>query len=170
MGVEIIIMKSFQIALPVLFTFFAAFGIQAHADTANEILADPAAHHEKSVRLDVVFLRPVRWTSPVPEVAFFHAITFDKRNQNYGGEILLAAPESARDSLIRRYGVTGDRRKPTTTSLRAVLRNTGSETKRGLWYIDQTEGTLTEAIAEKHAQIEAAAGKGQFAGGLKGGR
>lgn len=126
--------------------------------TANGILANPAKNENQSVSLDVAFLRPVRWSSPVPDVAFFYAMTYDRRNRSFGGGILLAAPEADRESLIRRYGVTrdgGQRSPASTTTLRAVLRSTGETGQQGrsLWFLDQTEGEVSEAIKQKRGEL-----------------
>lgn len=134
-----------------------AFTLQGFGSdqTANAVLAEPHKYNNAPVQLDVAFLRPVRWKSPIPEVAFFHAMTYDKKARSFGGEILLAAPESNREALVRRYGVTHEgRRTPDTNLLRATLRNTGEDRKRGIWYLDQTEGALSEAIQEMREKIQ----------------
>jgi len=151
-------MKTYSPLLAVATLVCLAFPEAAFARTANHILANPDQHHEKTVTVDVAYLRPVRWKSPVPEVAFFHAITYDKRAKSPGGAILLAFPESSRESMIRRYGVVrdGNARVVGTKPLRATLRNMGEGRRRGIWYLDQTEGSLNEALKANHAKIEQA--------------
>jgi len=146
------------ICLTILSAVLLPASLMGSDRTANGILANPAKYEDQNVNLDVAFLRPVRWTSPVPDVAFFYAMTYDKRNRSFGGEILLAAPEATRDTLVRRYGVTrdgGKRKAPSTNQLRAVLRSTGEtgQAGRSFYYLDQTDGEISEVLRQKRGEL-----------------
>ncbi len=132
---------------------FASATLHADPRTANGVLAEAKEFINKEVRLDLAFLRPVRWASPVPGVAFFHAMTYDKRNTAPGGEILLAAPEDQSAALAKKYGVTLESRRPATTSLRATLRSTSTDENRGIYYLDLTDGKFSTALKEKGDEI-----------------
>lgn len=124
------------------------------AQTANQILANPDKYKGADVNLDVALLRPIRWDSPNKDFAIFHALTYDRRENAPGGEILLVAPESSRDQLVRRYGVTldGRMRSASTTRLRGTLQSTRGD-DGGLFYIDLTGGAAAELIKDHALKI-----------------
>lgn len=141
------------VSLSTLVVVLATTTIHANPRTANGVLAEAKQLTDQPVRVDVAFLRPVRWASPVEGLVFFHAMTYDKRNSAPGGEILLAAPEDQSAALAKKYGVTVESRRPSTTALSATLRSTSNDEDRGVFYLDLSDGKLAAALEERGDEI-----------------
>ena len=121
----------------------AAAGPMLHASdskrTAEYILTTPADFEGKEVTLDVSFVKPVHWKSPVPELAFFHVMTLDRRDYKPGGEILVVIPSEDASHFAQRYGTDFKSRSYSNPSKALLSRlpaggctpKSGSSTPRG---------------------------------------
>ncbi|MCU0777351.1 MAG: hypothetical protein MUF86_06745 [Akkermansiaceae bacterium] len=134
-----------------------AHGYADSKRTAEFLLVDPKSHVDKEVTLDVSHVKPVHWKSPLSEIAFFHAVTIDRRDGRFGGAILVAVPAGEATKFARKFGMDFDGRNSTTT-LRGTFVLVSGRGPSGLWIIDTT-GKLAELIAEKRAEFPAEAGK-----------
>ncbi|MDD5260830.1 MAG: hypothetical protein PHD76_03180 [Methylacidiphilales bacterium] len=72
--------------------------------SADYYLTTPDAFQGQMVTLDVVNLKPVNFKSPIPELAFFHMMTWDRSKGIPGGEIMLVAPATDARNLMKKYG------------------------------------------------------------------
>lgn len=125
---------------------------QTKRDTAEYYLAYGKDHVGKEIRLDVAFVRPVRWASPDPAITFFHALTADTRGRQPGGGILVMLPESEKDALIKKYGMNRDGRQ--TSTLRGTLRVLPNRERRGAGvYVVDYKGLLGERIKDRAAKL-----------------
>ena len=122
--------------------------------TAEYILATPADFEGKEVTLDVSFVKPVHWKSPVPELAFFHAVTLDRRDYRPGGHILVAILAEDAGKFSQKYGL-----EPKGRNLSRVLTGTlmaapgrGPELHGRVWLIDTT-GKAADLIKAKKLEI-----------------
>jgi len=89
--------------------------------------------------LDVAFLRPVRWKSPNPEIAFFLAVTKDRTNGHAGGSILVSIPAAEVEKFCRKYGLIES--KKNTDTLKGVFMSAKVRTGKrgnGIWVLDTT--------------------------------
>lgn len=129
--------------------------------TAEFILSDPKAYQDQPVTLDVAMVKPVRWISPLPEIAFFHALTIDRRDKKPGGAILVAVPSGDSAKFAKKYG-TDFEGKNSSTTLRGTFIAVGAreEKGRGVWVVDTT-GRLDALIKERKATLPDDAADGQ---------
>ncbi len=102
---------------------------------------------DQVVKVDVVAVRPTHAQPFAGTFQIFQVLTQDKRNDRFGGEILVVVPEAQADALVKRYGVYPERprRNPTTKSMSATLR----ETKFNMVYLD-LDGTAAETVKNRH--------------------
>jgi hypothetical protein len=116
------------------------------ADSANQILATPERYAGQEIKVDVICVRPVRITSPVPGVRWFHAFTEDEKKHALGGVILVALPDSAVDKFVKEFGLTNEGR---TETLRGILHAMPNRTNRALkiWFVDY-KGLNADLIAK----------------------
>lgn len=77
---------------------------QAASNTVDYYLTTPEQFKNMMVNLDVRGVRPVDFKSPIPELAFFHMMTWDKQKNAPGGHIMLVAPAANATSIMRKYG------------------------------------------------------------------
>ncbi|CAN5795637.1 hypothetical protein BH09VER1_BH09VER1_19470 [soil metagenome] len=134
--------------------------------TAEYLLTTPVANEGKEVTLDVSFVTPVHWKSPLPDVAFFHAMTIDRNDRKPGGEIMVAIPSAKAEAFARKYG-TDFKGRNDMNSLKGVFTALGGGEGRGprTWIIDSTDGLLQKAIAEhKFSLPPDAGGPGEHGG------
>lgn len=138
--------------------------------TAEYLLTTPAANEGKEVTLDVSFVTPVHWKSPLPDVAFFHAMTIDRNDRKPGGTIMVAIPSANAEAFARKYG-TDFKGRNEMNSLKGIFTSVGGGEGRGpkMWIIDSTDGLLQKAIAEHKLNLPPEAG-GPGAGGQGGHR
>jgi len=108
------------------------FAIADSRYTANSILSEPSKYEGKAVKLDVTSLRPVRFKSPVPELQFFRAMTFDRWDNKPGGAIIVAVDAAQADEFTKKYGVSG--------------RNSQREGRRASVWIVDTTGKAAELL------------------------
>jgi ribosomal protein L14 len=100
---------------------------------------------DKSVKVDVIAVRPAK-TQPLAEkFQIFHVMTQDTRNDRFGGEIVAVVPKAEAEEFVKRYGLYAEnpRRNPRTKSLTATLRST----KLNGIYLD-LDGTAAAAIGD----------------------
>jgi hypothetical protein len=78
-----------------------------HASTpmsADEYLVTPGAYENQTIRLNVAFVRPVRFQSPLQDVMFYNAVTLTA-DRKPGGEILVAVPKDGSEHFAQSYGM-----------------------------------------------------------------
>jgi len=146
------VMKTSHPLLLILIAAAAPF-LQASESkrTADYILATPADFQGKEVTLDVSFVKPVHWKSPVPELAFFHAMTLDRRDYRPGGGILIAVLEEDAGKISKKYGLNWQGRnvsKVLTGTLVAASGKGPDQNGRGVWLVDTT-GKAADLIKDK---------------------
>lgn len=123
--------------------------------TADFLRLDPKSHADKEVTVDVSMVKPVRWKSPVEDIAFFHALTIDRDGDKSGGAILVAVPAADSEKFAKKYGMNFEGRKDKTT-LRGIFILASRGGPSGLWMIDTT-GKIPLLLADKKLELPAAA-------------
>jgi len=145
------------LALAALAILGLTTGMQAESKrTAEYLLSTPNEFDGKDVTVDVAFVKPVHWVSPIPEIAFFHALTIDRSDRKPGGGILVAIPVEDAKSFARKYGTDFDGRFD-ADALKGVFTSAGGPPKdqehgRRIWLIDTT-GQLQKLIADKKINL-----------------
>ncbi len=125
--------------------------------TAEYIIANSAEHEGKEVVLDVSFVKPVQWKSPIPELAFFHAVTVDRRDDQLGGSIIVAVKAAEAGSFAKKYGMDFEGRRD-SDSLRGVFlaapgRGPDTKARARIWLVDTT-GSAAGLIEAKKFEIQ----------------
>ncbi len=124
--------------------------------TAEYLLATPGDFEGKEVTLDVAFVKPVQWKSAVPELAFFRAMTIDRRDNKPGGHILVAIPASEAGKFSKKYGMDFEGRGDSNTLRGTLLAGPGKGPEKmdhaRIWFIDTT-GTAVELIKAKKLEL-----------------
>lgn len=121
--------------------------------TAEYIMVNSAEFEGKEVSLDVSFVKPVKWKSPIADLAFFHVITVDRRDDKAGGSILVAVKAADSGAFAKKYGMDFDGRKDSDLLkgvFLAVPRRDGK--KAQIWLVDTT-GTAVNLIKEKKLEL-----------------
>lgn len=135
----------------------ASFAPLAHAAdskrTAEYIIANSAEYEGKEVTLDVAFVKPVQWKSPVEDLAFFHAGTIDRRDFKRGGHILIAIPAENAASFSRKYGMDFEGRNDSDILRGTLLAGPGHRGRGRVWFID-TSGRAAELIKAKKIELQ----------------
>jgi len=161
------VMKALYI-LPLVLLAAASPLLQASDSkrTAEYILATPTDFEGKQVSLDVAFVKPVHWKSPVPELAFFHAVTLDRRDHKPGGHILIAVPAADAGKIAQRYGLDWEGRNESNTLTGTLVAAPGRAAgmHRRVWLID-TDGKAIELIKAKKLELLEDGGPGPGPGG-----
>ncbi len=145
------------LALAALAILGLSTGLQAESKrTAEYLLSTPSEFNGKDVTVDVAFVKPVHWVSPIPEIAFFHALTIDRSDRKPGGGILVAIPVDEAKSFSRKYGTDFDGRFD-ADPLKGLFTSAGGPPKdrehgKGIWLIDTT-GQLEKLIAERKIHL-----------------
>lgn len=100
---------------------------------------------QKTVKVDVIAVRPAKAQPLAETFQIFHVMTQDTRNDRFGGEIIAVVPKAQAEEFVKRYGVYAEnpRRDPRTKSLSATLR----DNKKNAVYLD-LDGTAEAAIGE----------------------
>lgn len=124
--------------------------------TAEYIIVNSAEYEGKEVVLDVSFVKPVQWKSPISELAFFHVVTVDRRDNKMGGSIIVAVKAADAGSFAKKYGMDFDGRRD-SDSLRGVFlvapgRGPDSKVRGQVWFVDTT-GTAVELIKAKKLEL-----------------
>jgi hypothetical protein len=169
-------MKTTQILIIVFLAVSTPLSFAADSKhTAEYIIANSSEYEGKEIVLDVSFVKPVQWKSPIPELAFFHVITVDRRDDKLGGGILVAVKAADSGGFAKKYGMDFDGRRD-SDSLRGVFlaapgRGSDAKARGRVWFVDTT-GTAAELIkAKKLELIEEGSGggeRGDRRGGQKG--
>lgn len=168
-------MKTSHVLTALILASTAAF---LHASesrrTAEYILANSAEYEGKEVTLDVALVQPVHWKSPIAELAFFHAITIDRREDRAGGQILVAIPAADSGKFSKKYGMNFEGRNHSEmlkgTLLAAPGRGPGNVGHPRVWFLDTT-GTAAELIKAKKLELaDEGPGEKMGPGGPFGGR
>lgn len=120
--------------------------------TADYVILHATELEGKSVTLDVVGVRPMRMLSPIPDVTFFHAITFDDREDRPGGPILVAVPANQGEKFAEKFGSLNPRSKRVEKMSGILIPSSGSPDRKGkVWMIDY-EG-LSGAVLANHTHV-----------------
>ncbi len=148
--------KSYLLSIALLVAFIPLASASDSKRTAEYILATPGDFEGKTVTLDVAFVKPVQWKSPIPELAFFRAMTIDRRDKKAGGHILIAIPASEAGKFSKKYGMDFDGRGESDTLSGSLLTAPGKGADKGrrgqIWFIDTT-GTAVELIKAKKLEL-----------------
>jgi hypothetical protein len=123
--------------------------------TAEYLRLDPNSHVGKEVTVDVSMVKPVAWKSPVDDIAFFQALTIDRREDKSGGTILVAVPAADSEKFAKRYGMNFEGRGD-KDRLDGTFILVSGDGPSGLWIIDTT-GKLAKLIADKKLALPDAA-------------
>jgi hypothetical protein len=126
--------------------------------TAEALLTTPAEFEGKQVTLDVGFVRPVRWKSPVEEFAFFHAVTMDRNDHKAGGEILVAITAAEAAEFTKKYGTDYEGRYDKDVLAGTFIASPGRNAREQFWLVDTT-GKLAEIIAQKKISLQDDSGR-----------
>ena len=153
-------MKSVTKLTAVILLAACTLGYSESKRTAEYLLLDPGSHAGKKVTVDVSMVKPVNWKSPVEDVAFFHALTIDRRESKSGGTILVAVPAADAEKFAKKYGMNFDGRgdKDRLDGTFILVSGRGPS---GLWMIDTTE-KLAKLIEDKKLALPDAARKPGF--------
>lgn len=93
------------LGLTALLALSSAMAANKPSSTSAEFYKlHPEMYADKEVTLEVCFLRAFDRKSPIPELRFFHAVTFDSKNNVPGGVITLAVPTETVDKMVKKYG------------------------------------------------------------------
>lgn len=163
-------MKTTSTLTAIILLVASPLGYSDSKRTAEYLLVDPKSHVDKEVTLDVSFVKPVHWKSPLAEISFFHAATMDRTDRKFGGSILVAVPAEEATKFAKKYGTDFEGRN-STTALRGTFILVNGNGPSGFWMLDTT-GKLSKLIADKKFEFPAGANKpGELGGGQgKGGR
>ncbi|MCK9588062.1 MAG: hypothetical protein WC076_09720 [Terrimicrobiaceae bacterium] len=132
--------------------------------TAEYILTSPTDFEGKEVTLDVAFVNPVHWKSPNPELAFFHAVTLDRRDHKFGGRILVAIPSGEASKFAKKYGTDFEGRNESNSFQGTLITAPGGRMHAKVWILDST-GKVADLIKQHKLAIVEDEG-----GGAPGGR
>ncbi|TSA30326.1 MAG: hypothetical protein D4R65_13390 [Verrucomicrobiaceae bacterium] len=147
-------MKLRYLLLPVL---LAALPSMLHASdskrTADYIMTTPTDFEGKEVTLDVSFVKPSHEKSPIPEIAFFHAMTVDKQNRKPGGEIVVVVPSSSASNFAKKFGTDFEYRGESDSLKGIFMAAPGGPDRHGkVWVIDTT-GKVGDLIKQHKLAI-----------------
>jgi hypothetical protein len=135
--------------------------------TAEYVLTTPADFEGKEVTLDVAFVQPVHWKSPNSELAFFHAMTLDRRDHKFGGKILVVIPSADASKFAKKYGTDFEGRNESNSFQGTLIAAPGGPKHRQVWIVDST-GKIAELVKQKQLTIEDEGGGGEGPGGGRG--
>ena len=127
--------------------------------TAEYILTTPTDFEGKEVTLDVAFVQPVHWKSPNPELAFFHAMTLDRRDHKFGGEILVVIPSADASRFAKKYGTDFEGRNESNSFQGTLIAAPGGRMHAKAWIVDST-GKIAELVKQNQLTIEDEGGGG----------
>ena len=141
--------------LPLVLLAAAAPMLQASDSkrTAEYILTTPTDFEGKEVNLDVAFVEPVHWKSPVPELAFFRAITLDRRDYRPGGQILVAIRSTDAAQFAQKYGTDFKSRNHSTPLKGTLVAAPGGQMHAKIWIVDTT-GKVVDLVSQNKLKIE----------------
>lgn len=120
--------------------------------TAEYIFTTPTDFEGKEVTLDVSFVKPVPWKSPVAELAFYHAMTIDRQDYKPGGTILVAVAATDSAKFAKKYGLDFEGRRNSNQLKGTLVASPGREGPK-VWILDTT-GKVADLIKAKKLQIQ----------------
>jgi len=98
-------MKTPPVILCCLALLFGAGSLLASIpESADGILVSPWEYEGHTIKLNVAFVRPAHFQSPLSEVIFYHAMTLTPERK-LGGEILVAVPKKESEHFAHYYGM-----------------------------------------------------------------
>ena len=98
-------MKTPPLILCCLALLFGASSVRASIpESADALLVSPWEYEGHTVKLNVAFVRPTHFQSPLEEVIFYHAMTLTP-DRKQGGEILIAVAKKESEHFARYYGM-----------------------------------------------------------------
>jgi hypothetical protein len=106
--------------------------------TADYYRAKSSEFEGQEIKLKVSHVKPFHFKSAIPDLRFFHAFTYDKKDNVYGGWIVVAVPAGEASAFVEEFGThpdgsgPRDRAKPKTEYLTGTFR---ADAKR-LWFVD----------------------------------
>jgi hypothetical protein len=150
-------LTSTLLALLCSFTTTLAFAEPKH--TADAILVNAPQSEGKEVSVDVMFVKPVRWKSPDPDFAFFHAETVDRHDKKIGGSILVVVPATEAVKFAKHYGIESNGRNESDKLTGILTTSPSKRVKTRTWMIDTTEGKFAETVKAKKLTIDDTDGK-----------
>jgi hypothetical protein len=127
--------------------------------TADHVLTTPSEYEGNQVDLDVAFVRPVNWKSPVEELAFFHAMTMDRSDLKPAGAILVAIPVAEAAAFAKKYGTDYEGRYDKDTLTGTLLASPGHGRRGKIWFVDTT-GKGAEMIRQNKISLADDGGPG----------
>jgi hypothetical protein len=83
-----------------------ASGWARNPNSVNYYLTTPEQFKGGIIVLDIVAVQPVNWKSPIPEITFFRAMSWDSIERAPGGDILVAVPAGEATRFVKKYGTT----------------------------------------------------------------
>lgn len=95
----------------------------------------PEKYADQEIALEVCFIRIFDRKSPIPELRFFHAMTYDTKNNLPGGIMILAVPADTVDKMVKKYGSFPDGKRRWTLDSEK-LKGTFRIGSRGRYYLD----------------------------------
>ncbi len=122
--------------------------------TADFYRAQADSYLDKEITVKVTHVKPFRFKSDIPELRFFHAYTYDDKENIRGGWIIVAIPSGVEGAFVKKYGTvpsaSGKKalRKSDAEKLKGVFRSDGKR----LFYIDY-EGSTKELIDARRQEI-----------------
>jgi len=100
-------LKSFSklLGLAALMALSSAMAANKPSPTSAEFYKlNPEKYADKEITLEVSFLRAFDRKSPVPQLKFLHAATYDTKNGIPGGIITVVIPAGDLEKLLKKYG------------------------------------------------------------------
>lgn len=72
--------------------------------SADDYLVSPWDYEGQTIKLNVAFVRPSHFQSPLPDVIFYHAMTMTL-DHKIGGEMLIAVSKTESEHFARTFGL-----------------------------------------------------------------
>ena len=134
--------------------------------TVEYYLTTPDKFEGQEITLDIAFVQPVKWKSPVPELTFFHATSMDRRDHKHGGKILVVVNSADAEKFARKYGTDFEGRRESDILKGTLLASPGGRNRQGkIWMVDTT-GKALDLMRETNLQIsEEGQGRERMGGG-----
>lgn len=120
--------------------------------TAEYIIANSAESEGQEITLDVAFVKPAQWKSPVGSLAFFQAMTIDRRDHKAGGHILVAIPSENASAFAKKYGMDFDGRNDSDPLRGTLLAAPGRDGRARIWLLDTT-GQAADLIRDRKLTV-----------------
>jgi len=95
------------LAVSTLNAFAQSTGSTLHVSTpvsADGYLVSPWDYEGQTIKLNVAFVKPAHFESPLQDIIFYHAMTMTA-DRKPGGEMLIAVPKTESEHFARYYGM-----------------------------------------------------------------